>query len=487
VAVGESGQGIAAADTAMRGLTVLRGDGLNGMEAAPGIVRIGRSADTGRWVEVERWNIGARSVTCPRANALTREQFDPADLEPTVVEIFGRPWPTLAGMFGAHPGDVGFDIDLVFSWVDGTDPALSSPRARLLAQVVLGDGDDADARTRQIDELRYALRAVDQNAPWVRRIFIATDSRLPNWLIADHPRVTVVRAAEHFRDPSALPTFNSHAVETQLHHIDGLAEHFLYCNDDMFVGRRVAPSRFFTPGGISRFIESPVRIGGGPVDIRRSGHENAARNNRRLLADRFGYVITRHLAHSPAPLRRSVLAELEAEFPRDFAATQASRFRSAADISVTNSLYHYYALLTGRAVPHESASARYIETTSRDGLSSLGELLARRDADFFCLNDGSTPEVDEDHRARTVSDFLACYFPHRAPWELDCAARLPERAHGQPRLPETTGPRRRGTRGASGMTTPTCRSRDCACRAVTASPTVGPLSSGTTECTTVSE
>ena len=438
IAVAESGPGTAAADTAMRGLAALRGDGLNGMETAPGIVRVGRSADTGRWVEVERWNIGAHSVTCPRANALTREQFDVADLEPTVVEIFGRQWPTLAGMFGAHSGDVGFDIDMVFSWVDGTDPALSSPRARLLAQVVLGDGDDADARTRQIDELRYALRSVHQNAPWVRRIFIVTDSRLPNWLIADHPKVTVVRAAEHFSDPSALPTFNSHAVETQLHHIEGLAEHFLYCNDDMFVGRRVTPSMFFSPGGISRFIESPVRIGGGVVDIRRSGHENAARNNRRLLADRFGYVITSHLAHSPAPLRRSVLAELEAEFPSDFAATQASRFRSATDISVTNSLYHYYALLTGRAVPHESASACYIETTSHDGLDSLGELLARRDTDFFCLNDGSAPEVDEAYRATTVADFLACYFPCPAPWELDWTAGQPAPVRPAPVRPTPT-------------------------------------------------
>jgi hypothetical protein len=274
-------------------------------------------------------------------------------------------------------------------------------------------------------------------------------------------------------------------VETQLHHIEGLAEHFLYCNDDMFVGRRVTPSMFFSPGGISRFIESQVRIGGGVVDIRRSGHENAARNNRRLLADRFGYVITSHLAHSPAPLRRSVLAELEAEFPRDFAATQASRFRSATDISVTNSLYHYYALLTGRAVPHESASACYIETTSHDGLGSLGELLARRDADFFCLNDGGAPEVDEAFRATTVADFLACYFPCPAPWELSTAG-FPERARGQARLPETMGLRWRGTCSASGMTTPACWSRDCACRALTASPTVGPLSTGTTECTTVS-
>jgi hypothetical protein len=428
VAIASSDSGAAEADAVlMRVLADLRGEGFDWVQAAAGIVRVGSGSDTSRWVEVEHWNIGAHSVTCPRANALTREQFDVADVEPVMLELFGRQWPTLLGMFDAHADDVGHDIDVVFSWVDGTDPAFLSSRSSRLDRARLGDGDDADARIRQIDELRYALRSVDQNAPWVRRIFIATDTRLPGWLLADHPKITVVRAAEHFSDPAVLPTFNSHAVESQLHHIDGLAEHFLYCNDDMFFGRPVAASLFFTPAGISRFIESPIRIGGGAVGPGRSGHENAARNNRRLLAERFGYLITRHLAHSPVPLRRSVLAELEAAFPAEFAATQASRFRSATDISVTNSLYHYYALLTGRAVPHESARACYIDTTSHDGLRLLADLSVRRDADFFCLNDGSEPEVDETYRATTVSNFLAGYFPDPAPWELEWTAQ-----RGQP-------------------------------------------------------
>jgi Stealth protein CR4, conserved region 4 len=76
-------------------------------------------------------------------------------------------------------------------------------------------------------------------------------------------------------------------------------------------------------------------------------------------------------------------------------------------------------LLTGRAVPQESARACYIDTTSHDGLRSLAGLLARRDADFFCLNDSSEPEVGETHRSTTVSNFLAGYFPDPAPWESE--------------------------------------------------------------------
>ncbi|MGC5083508.1 capsule biosynthesis protein CapC, partial [Escherichia coli] len=80
-----------------------------------------------------------------------------------------------------------------------------------------------------------------------------TDSPTPEWL-ADHPKVTIVRSEEFFADPSVLPTHNSHAVEAQLHRIPGLAEHFLYSNDDMFFGRPVTPELFFSGAGITRFV-----------------------------------------------------------------------------------------------------------------------------------------------------------------------------------------------------------------------------------------
>ncbi|MFI6868404.1 stealth family protein [Nocardia sp. NPDC050406] len=380
------------------------------------VFRLGRDLDPAHHVELELWEYHGDTVECPRPNALTRPVFDLADVEHTTVLLYDANWPTLAGMFSPHHTDVGFDIDIVFSWVDGSDPEFRARRAGMLAQVVVGEGDDADARIRQIDELRYALRSVHKNAPWIRRIFIATDSPVPDWL-ADDPQVTIVRALDHFPDISGLPVFNSHAVECQLQHIEGLSEHFLYSNDDMFFARPVRPSMFFTPAGISRFIEADTRIGPGSNNERRSGFENAARVNRALLQQRFGHVITRHLEHTPVPLRRSVLHEMEREFAADFARTRTSRFRAATDISVTNSLYHYYALLTGRAVPQEAAKVRYVDTTLYTGLALLSGLERRRNVDFFCLNDGSFPEVPETERVRAVSEFLDAYYPEPAPWE----------------------------------------------------------------------
>jgi hypothetical protein len=319
-------------------------------------------------------------------------------------------------MFEPLASDIRFDIDMVFSWVDGADEEFQRARARRMQSYVVGEGDDHAARYRQLDELRYALRSVHLFAPWVRRIFVVTDSPAPRWL-QGHPDVTIVRSEEFFADPSVLPTHNSQAVESQLHRIDGLAEHFLYSNDDMFFGRPVSPDMFFSPGGVSKFIEADTRIGLGANNEHRSGFENAARVNRALLRERFGVTITRHLEHTPAPLRKSVLVELENEFPADFTRTAASAFRASTDISVTNSLYHYFALATGRAVQQSNARVKYVDTTKRSGIREMDRLLENRSIDMFCLNDGSFPEISAGERAEAVRSFLDRYFPVAAPWE----------------------------------------------------------------------
>ncbi|MFT7765987.1 stealth family protein [Clavibacter tessellarius] len=371
-------------------------------------------------VELQFFRFEGETIVWPVENSLTREILPAAEVVPTTVEMYGHEWKTLRGMFDAQASDITFDVDMVFSWVDGNDPEFQKRRAERMKDVVVGEGDDSEARFRQIDELKYALRSVYLFAPWVRRIFIVTDSPKPAWL-AEHPGVTFVRSEEFFTDPAALPTHNSQAVESQLQHIPGLSEHFLYSNDDMFFGRPVQPGMFFSPGGITKFIEASTRIGLGDNDSDRSGFENSARVNRRLLMERFGRLITRHLEHAATPLRKSVLLELEQEFAEDFHRTQLSRFRSSTDISVTNSLYHYYAQMTARAVQQENAKVAYVDTTSRAGLDMLPGLLKRRSQDFFCLNDGSFPEVPADERQARVQDFLERYYGIPAPWEAEVA------------------------------------------------------------------
>ena len=377
--------------------------------------RLRYGAATG--VRLELWQRKGDAIIAPDENALMRHTLLASDASEDTIDLYGQTWPTLSGMFSQHASDISFDIDIVFSWVDGASIEWQRARAKRMESYVVGEGDSAEARYRQIDELKYALRSVHLFAPWIRRIFIVTDSPVPAWL-GEHAGVTIVRSEDFFPDLSVLPTHNSHAIESQLQHIPGLSEHFLYSNDDMFFGKPVSPGMFFTPGGISKFVEASTRIGLGEPTAERSGFENAARVNRALLRERFGITITRHLEHCAAPLRTSVLEELEREFPGDFTRTGASAFRARTDISVTNSLYHYYALRTGRAVVQETVSVKYVDTTTRVGLDDMHALLKKRSFDMFCLNDGSFPEISTEERAHAVRSFLDRYFAIEAPWEV---------------------------------------------------------------------
>lgn len=52
--------------------------------------------------------------------------------------------------------------------------------------------------------------------------------------------------ADIFVNKSHLPTFSSPAIETHIHRIPGLSQHFLYLNDDVMFGLDVWPDDFYS-------------------------------------------------------------------------------------------------------------------------------------------------------------------------------------------------------------------------------------------------
>ncbi|KAK8386699.1 hypothetical protein O3P69_017869 [Scylla paramamosain] len=125
----------------------------------------------------------------------------------------------------------------------------SSIRTRQAMLMLQSDLKEIDAnRFEDNEELRYSLRSLEQYAPWVRRIFLVTNGQIPHWLNLDHPRLTIVTHQDIFPNASHLPTFSSPAIESHIHRIPGLSEHFLYLNDDVMLMQEVWPEDFFSPG-----------------------------------------------------------------------------------------------------------------------------------------------------------------------------------------------------------------------------------------------
>ncbi len=204
------------------------------------------------------------------------------------------------------------------------------------------------------------------------------------------------------------------AIITQLHHIEGLSEHYLYLNDDMFFGSDVRPEDFWHGSGIAKVFPSrQTRPFGDSRPGRRAAHQHQQEHpsGTRGRARPLDLLAIRH---TPYPQIRSVNEEIEQRFAGVISATARQRFRHHTDIAL-DQLFHYYAQATGRAVP-PTISYDYVNIGAASSASRLRRLLASRSRSVFCLNDApeeGVPPMEPDE----VVSFLASYFPIPSPYE----------------------------------------------------------------------
>jgi len=343
------------------------------------------------------------------------------DFRPHRATTQERCYPTHPLFDGELIDDITFPIDIVYTWVNGADTEWCSRRDTALGgvdpTVRLSDQATNDARFMSRDELRYSLRSVAAFAPWVRRIYLVTDRQTPAWLNVDDERLVIVDHTEIFRDKEALPVFNSHAIESQLHHIEGLSEHFVYFNDDVFLGRPVAPSFFFHSNGIARFFPSKALLPMGPRRPEDTPVAASGKNNRALIEALTGKNITAKMRHVPHAMRRSVLAEIEERYSDLVTATAAHKFRHPDDLAIASSLVHYYGYATGRAVPSD-LDYDYVDLAQPSSPRRLNRFLAERKFEVFCLNDTTSEPAEFARQTAMINWFLEGYFPVPSPFEL---------------------------------------------------------------------
>lgn len=275
---------------------------------------------------VERWSVGEDgTLTSPTVNEIA-QVIGTEGRRPVQAEVLGRTVTTLPAFTTRNAFATDFPIDVVIPWIDipgaPGNPAL----------------------------LRYTLRSIRDNLPWVHTVFLVTDGQTPPWLAQDDEAIRQVDVNELLEPRGEVPTSNPGAVRAVLHHLDGLAEHYLLIESGTLIKRHLRPAEFFFANGVTRLSFAPHTL---PHQNRASSSpEVATRHNVvDLLHREFGRRPARAFAPGHSVQRRSILLELEDRYPDAFKRTWCSPFPAPTDVEVSGWLHNYYAYFTGRAAP----------------------------------------------------------------------------------------------------------------------------------------
>ncbi len=328
-------------------------------------------------------------------------------------------------------------IDFVMPWVDGADPAWLAELHKYAPEDALGA---ADERFRDWDNLRYWFRGVEKFAPWVGMIHFITWGHLPKWLNTAHPKLHVVRH-EDYIPPKYLPCFSSHPIELNMHRIRGLAEQFVYFNDDFFLLRDVAPGDFFA-GGLPCDMLAFQPVVANPANPLMSHiylnntlalcrHFDKRDNVRKqpgsyfkigypplyffynLLELAFPLYTGFYTVHGPSPYLKSTFDEVWAKEGELLDRTCCHRFRDKQDVS--QYLMREWQKLAGRfRAKNIVRDFGYFNVESQN--HKLVDTIIKRKKKMICANDANQP-IDFEHAKAELNAALEQILPEKSAYE----------------------------------------------------------------------
>jgi len=346
-----------------------------------------------------------------------------------------------------------FPVDVVYTWVNNSDPGWFSKKEHTLKKYNVFHHDKSisgNIRFRNNDELKFSLRSIEKFCPWIRYIYIITDNQTPTWLNTTNNKIKIIDHKELFDNKKCLPTFNAFAIETKLHHINGLSNNFLYLNDDVFIGRSTSQKDFFYKEGkpkiymkykksILKLIKLRINLSNRMDFINKqllkkfTTFQYGVFNSKKLIYDKFKVIFNEYLIHGVKSLNKETLYMIEKEFENASNITAKNQFRDNSDTCPT-SLHAFYLIANKLNNPlymyelnrinfinqlypfvkhnHTFAFVRLTDPTYK--LEQKFSIIKKYKPLTFCLNDWPEKNNIKD---KIIRDFLLDLFPEKSQYE----------------------------------------------------------------------
>lgn len=306
-------------------------------------------------------------------------------------------------------------IDFVIAWLDSTDPIWQNAFHSYLPknQSIY---DLRCIRFRNWENLRYWFRGVEKFAPWVNKVHFITCGQIPDWLNTNAPKLHVVNHTDYIPQ-EYLPTFSSCPIALNLHLIEGLSEHFVFFDDDMFLIDKVGPEKIFrnglpcdmaafnalSPGDIfTHIVANDLRV----INASFKKHEMLRRHFWKWLSLQAGTKLLRTFVllpwphftgfydpHLPQVFLKSTFEEVWEKHEDVLLNTTTTRFRSIADVS--SWLFRYWQLAKGDFVPMNLDRYGAYFSISDKNIDKIAQTIEYQKKKMVCLNDGEVSSFED--------------------------------------------------------------------------------------------
>lgn len=296
-----------------------------------------------------------------------------------------------------------FPVDLVYTWVNGDD----ADYLKIYNQYAETPKDINPERVRDtFDIMKYSLRSVEKFMPWIRTIYIITARpQVPEWLNTNQDRVKIIHHDE-IMDEEYLPTFNYNTIESYMHRIPGLSEHYLYCCDDFLFGADVHLSDFMDEKG--RMTIFGTLFG---------------ENLKFRIYERKKDIVSLGLVeHQPVFFKKSYVEELQEHYKDLFHETRMAKFRRNDNVTMQK-VFKQWVLSNYRAKAKPISLLKLLKIHTFHKITNnlrkqqvQFKKIEEKAPKFYCLNDDQrdnpNPKVEE-----LVREFLNRNYPEKSAFE----------------------------------------------------------------------
>ena len=333
-----------------------------------------------------------------------------------------------------------YPIDFVIPWVDGADPEWRTQRNYYASQEgVPSVIDNSETRFRDWDTIKYLFRSIEINAPWVRKVHFITCGHLPSWMNTEAKKLNIVKHTDYI-PKQYLPTFSANTIELNLHRIKGLAEHFVYFNDDILILQPTKRTDYFKNGlpreyAILNVISSSHR--GSIMDTALTDveiinsyfkkNEIMKRNFTKWFTPVYGRNLMRTFllmpwpiftnlygTHTSNPFLKSTYKTLWEKETDILDTSSMHKFRTRRDVNQW--LMRYWQICEGKFVPKSPSTGKMM--VIKNDNSDIERVLAGKRYKEICINDnGAEKIVDFDRTYDELEQMLELAFPKKSSFE----------------------------------------------------------------------